>query len=247
MRAVWVRWVALAGAVWAGACAHRGVADNPNVSLIGQPRPSRGPDCELQVFFATLPPYQVDEIASTRVSCSGVSGGREGCVGLIKQHACETGSDTVFGFRETVGDGRTYMSATLGLRREAPPPAPGTVATPASVPSGVAGEASCSPICSPGFACAAGQCIPQCNPPCEAGETCSRKRICEPAGAGAPPAGVTAPRGAGAPPPTANPALAPSWPPPPSSPPAPPILPPRGRPARAPESRAPESHTHPGE
>ncbi|HEY6863507.1 MAG TPA: hypothetical protein VI319_06365, partial [Burkholderiales bacterium] len=44
---------------------------------------------------------------------------------------------------------------------------------------------SCDPPCSPGFACKAGACEPVCNPACEKGETCTRKRICEPTPAGA--------------------------------------------------------------
>ena len=47
------------------------------------------------------------------------------------------------------------------------------------VPARGAADA-CQPICSPGFACQGGRCIPQCNPPCEGGEMCSRKRLCEP-------------------------------------------------------------------
>ena len=53
------------------------------------------------------------------------------------------------------------------------------------VPAGGAANA-CQPICSPGFACQGGQCIPQCNPPCAEGEICNRQRVCEPTG-GKPP------------------------------------------------------------
>jgi hypothetical protein len=39
---------------------------------------------------------------------------------------------------------------------------------------------SCSPICSPGFSCNAGICIPQCNPACTEAETCGNDRLCHP-------------------------------------------------------------------
>jgi hypothetical protein len=47
----------------------------------------------------------------------------------------------------------------------------------------VSSGAVCAPICSPGFACESGQCIPQCNPACEPTEVCNRHRTCEPAAA----------------------------------------------------------------
>jgi hypothetical protein len=38
----------------------------------------------------------------------------------------------------------------------------------------------CNPICSPGFSCNAGTCIPQCNPACTEAETCGNDRVCHP-------------------------------------------------------------------
>lgn len=38
----------------------------------------------------------------------------------------------------------------------------------------------CSPPCSPGFACNAGQCVAQCNPPCPEGMWCGADRSCQP-------------------------------------------------------------------
>jgi hypothetical protein len=228
MRAGWVGragW-ALVAAVCAG-CVHD---DNANISYIGSPRPARGANCELQVFFSTKPLYPVTEIASTRVQCSHYSGGREGCVSLIKKQACEAGADTVFGFEEAVRvpvgmfvtptNQTTFMTATFAVR------AAGVVAA-APTASGVAADGSCNPICSPGFACAAGQCIAQCNPPCEAGEVCSRKRVCEPAGAtpqpvaAAPYAPPPAARPQPQPQPQPQPASLPPMPPPPSKRPPP--------------------------
>ena len=224
----WVSWVgrAVAGVLCVGACAHH-ASEHSDTSLVGPAQANRGPNCELQVFFSAPPPYPVTEIASTRVQCSGYSGGRDECIFLIKQRACEAGADTVFAFKETllaVGNPigilsrrnqTTFITATFAVRA-----APG-----------VAAGDGCSPICSPGFACAAGQCVPQCNPSCLPGEVCSRARVCEPAGAGA----QAQPAPAPPPSPAAAPAIArpaPAWPPPPSSLPPPP---PRRPPARAPE------------
>jgi hypothetical protein len=39
---------------------------------------------------------------------------------------------------------------------------------------------ACNPICSPGFSCNAGTCMPQCNPACTEDETCGHDRLCHP-------------------------------------------------------------------
>jgi hypothetical protein len=232
----WAR-AAVVAALGLAACAHQ-----DDVTYLGPPRPSRGPNCDLQVFLSTVPSYPVAEIGSTRARCSDFSGGRAGCMGLIKKQACEAGADTVFGFSETVDNfERTYMSATLGVRVagapavSAPPPGPAWppmagAPAPRVPPPGPAwppmaiDDGSCTPICSPGFACAAGQCVPQCNPACLPGETCTRKRICEPSGGGAVAAPAPSPAANAAPaapaaaatrpaPAGEAPRYAPAWPP----------------------------------
>jgi len=213
------------------------------VTPTGPAPPSRVDDCTVEVFVATRPTYPAIDVAAARVECHKL-GGRHKCMTELRREACRAGADTIYSVVETAGRDHTYVTATLALRdrsiRVSRTPAAEVTAT---QPPAVAGpERACDPICSPGFACVAGQCAPQCNPPCEAGETCSRKRVCEAAVAGASPAALPASPRPGAPPPPANPALAPSWPPPPSSQPAPRVLPPRGRPARVPESRS-----YPGE
>jgi hypothetical protein len=55
-----------------------------------------------------------------------------------------------------------------------PPISPGALADPP-------GAETCQPICSPGFACNAGTCVPQCNPACGGDETCGNDRLCHPA------------------------------------------------------------------
>jgi Domain of unknown function (DUF4156) len=42
-------------------------------------------------------------------------------------------------------------------------------------------DASCSPPCSPGYACQAGTCIAQCNPACGPNQACRQDRTCGPA------------------------------------------------------------------
>ena len=44
-----------------------------------------------------------------------------------------------------------------------------------------AGTDSCSPPCSPGYACQAGVCRAQCNPACGADQVCRQDRTCGPA------------------------------------------------------------------
>jgi hypothetical protein len=96
---------------------------------------------------------------------------------------CAAGGDTVYGFAEGINpDGAgMFISATAAVRRKAPP-ASSSAGT--AAPTDEAPGASCTPICSPGFACEAGTCIPECNPACEPTEICNRHRTCEPAAAG---------------------------------------------------------------
>jgi len=80
---------------------------------------------------------------------------------VIEPHdddGCTTGSFAIRGVVFFVSHGPAPVE---------PPPAP--------PPPGV-----CDPPCSPGFACKGGLCTPECNPACEAGEVCTRRRTCEP-------------------------------------------------------------------
>ena len=142
-------------------------------------RPPLAEDCPIQLFPATHPSYAVVDLAPVQVVCNrGL--GRAPCLEKLRRQACATGADTAYGFNEGISpDGAgMVISATVAVRREAPAGRPGAVtAAPVEEDSGSA----CAPICSPGFACQAGQCIPQCNPACEPTEICNRHRICEPA------------------------------------------------------------------
>jgi hypothetical protein len=210
------------------------------VTPTGPTQPARVDDCAIQVYGGP-PEYPAIDIASARAECSKLAG-RHKCMTELKRDACRAGADTIYGVNEIASTDYTYVTATFARRdrsvnvTRAPAPAPAPVAPPkppeaavAAPPPPPAPSADCVPICSPGFVCAAGQCVPQCNPACEAGETCTRKRICEPAApsmAGRPP---------NAPPPTPNPAFAPAWPPPAGKPTGPPVVR-RRRPTWPPET-----------
>jgi hypothetical protein len=177
-------------ALWFGACV------SSEVAPIGAARPSRPEGCPVQVYPALQPPYPVTQVASARAKCHFTQG-RNACIEELKKQACAVGADTIVGFSEGMMGEYTFIAATLAARTAGPAaPGPG-VATKRQ--SGAAGSGqgqgqpddSCSPICSPGFACQAGQCVPQCNPPCDAGEVCNRKRECQPAPTKTAPASAT--------------------------------------------------------
>jgi hypothetical protein len=145
------------------------------VTPIGPSRPSRPAGCAVDLFPTGQPPYPYTPIAKVRIECDPVR--RNTCQDQLRAEACRAGADAVVGFKESVEELTMFVEATLVAKAPAAPERPA-----------VGPGAACDPICSPGFACRDGQCIPQCNPPCEAGEICTRKRVCEPAPAAAPPA-----------------------------------------------------------
>ena len=245
MRAGWGRAVAAMLAL-PPAVACSGV----EVTQIGPKRVSRADDCNVEVFFSSPPSFPVMDIASGRATCQVLSG-RTACMEELRKAACRAGAHAMYGFSEAVRADYNYVSATFGVHdaivthrpiRDTPAKAPTSPAPASPAPAG--DGPACDPICSPGFACREGQCLPQCNPPCEAGEICSRKRICEPTAQGAqlpspvppPPTSAKMGRPPNAPPPAANPELAPSWPPsgPPPPPSEPQVVKRRGRDLRSP-------------
>jgi len=175
-----MRTVGVAAAL-AGAALFLSACTTSEVALIAPKRPSRGDGCGVQVFLTAAPPYPVVELATARAGCDALAG-RHACIEALMRDACHVGADTLFGFSETVRGDYTYLSATLAAQdaavthrpiQDAPAPKAGGAAVAAD------GGGGCDPICSPGFACRGGACVPQCNPPCEAGEICNRKRVCE--------------------------------------------------------------------
>jgi hypothetical protein len=141
------------------------------VSMLGPRRPARPLGCAVQVVPGT-PAGPVVNLASARARC--LENERGDCLAELRRQACAAGGDTVYGLSESVDQHITYIAATLALQ--------GQSGTSAPVPhTEAAGPGACTPICSPGFACQTGQCIPQCNPACEPAEICNRHRTCEPA------------------------------------------------------------------
>ena len=149
------------------------------VTMIGPARPARPAGCAVTVLPGKQPAFPIVDMATARAECHAIMG-RIACIDELRRQACAVGADVVYGFSESVDDSTTFISATLAYRvpsvRQAAPPA---AATPA--------PGDCEPPCSPGFACQAGTCIPQCNPTCDTGEVCNRHRSCEPAASAAHP------------------------------------------------------------
>jgi hypothetical protein len=138
------------------------------VTLVSPARPPlMGGYCPVQVFPKARPWYAFTDLATIQVLCDTP----DLCVDEMRHQACLVGGDTVYGFIQQPGFNR--VSATLAVRTE----------TVAGVPPSEAGwvaDPSCSPICSPGYVCLEGRCIPPCSPACAANETCTPARICTP-------------------------------------------------------------------
>jgi hypothetical protein len=142
-------------------------------------RPARPESCPVQLFPTTHPTYPTVDLQSVDVVCNRALG-RAACLEKLRIQSCAVGGDTLYGFAEGINpDGAgMFISATVAARGDASP-ASSNAGTPA--PADDAVGAGCTPICSPGFACQAGRCIPECNPACEPTEICNRHRTCEPA------------------------------------------------------------------
>ncbi len=149
------------------------------VTQIGPQRPARPPGCQVQIVPGTLAGPLVD-LASVRANCDDRTVGRDACFDELRRQACALGGDTVYALSESVSGGITYIAGTISWRGQSGSGAPGAAGNGAGV--------ACTPICSPGFDCQAGRCIPLCNPACAPSEICNQHRTCEPA----PAAGSTA-------------------------------------------------------
>jgi hypothetical protein len=137
------------------------------VAPVRPQRPALSDDCPVQVFIGP-PSYPVVDVATTKTRCYDR---RQDCLGRLRPEACAAGADTIYVVAEGVRERASFFTVELAVR--APPGA-----KPAGRPVQPV-EAACVPICSPGFACRAGQCLAECNPSCESGELCTRRRICE--------------------------------------------------------------------
>jgi hypothetical protein len=163
------------------ACASAASCASSEVAPDAPRRPPLPANCPVQLFPTTRPSYPSVDLGLVRAVCNRALG-RTACVDKLRIQACAAGGDTAYGFKEGINpDGAgMFISATVALRNRAgaPPPSAGAATVAPIVDAPAAG---CLPICSPGFACQAGQCIPECNPACESTEICNRHRICEPA------------------------------------------------------------------
>lgn len=139
------------------------------VTQIGPRRPARSYDCAADVV-RDRPSFAVVDLAVARAHCPFEEPPYRGCLEELRTRACQVGADVIYGLTETLsvpGNGG-QVNATLALRSGSAP-----------------ASDACTPICSPGFDCQAGRCIPLCNPACAPTETCNIHRTCEPAPAAA--------------------------------------------------------------
>jgi hypothetical protein len=96
------------------------------------------PACEVTIF-PELPPYPVDDLGPIQAPCYGAYRSPSAACGIyqpnLRQVACSSGADTVFGVYETVGpesgwpgSDRRVIHARLGRRRAsaAAVPSPGS-------------------------------------------------------------------------------------------------------------------------
>jgi hypothetical protein len=140
------------------------------VNYVGPAQTARPSDCRMQMIFGPLP-YAHQDIARAKTDCPDHQDDEELCIDSIRRKACLVGADTVYGISETREGEVSYLNATFARIL------PGPVDRPiSSAPARLA----CDPICSPGFACEKGTCVPRCNPTCATDETCTPQRLCAP-------------------------------------------------------------------
>src|SRR4051794_4981729 len=176
-----LRWPGGVGAVALAVALASGLVASCASTELAPSAPRRPPlpeSCPVQLFPAR-PSYPTVDLSSVRAVCNRALG-RAACVAKLHSLTSSGGGDTAYGFKEGINpDGAgMFISATVAARSEvAPASSPSAAPPPAEQVA-----AGCTPICSPGFPCQAGRCIPQCTPACEPTEICNRHRTCEPAG-----------------------------------------------------------------
>lgn len=89
---------------------------------------------------------------------------------VVHDRVCASGGDTLI----TEVNGFGIITRGIVLRKVASPAR--DTGAPATLAPAAAG--ACEPICSPGFRCNAGTCVPECNPSCTDGEVCGTDRLC---------------------------------------------------------------------
>jgi hypothetical protein len=161
------------------------------VTYLGSAKyPSKPEGCKMESFPSTTPDAAWDDLATVEARCHVQVSDRSACIEELQKQACRLGGDFIYAFKDGTRGANLVVIATVARRKEGAeakevaktgeaPSAPAPLQAKEEVPA--APETSCDPPCSPGFKCSAGVCEPQCNPACEAGEVCSRRRVCEPA------------------------------------------------------------------
>ena len=166
-----LRMALVAGVVTIGGCDIPSI--HTEVVRVGTFLPARGFDCPVQILFGPMP-FPHRDVARAQTTCPDHMSSEEACYDDMRRQACLAGADTIYGIAEGSVNGSWTVSATFARSLMV---APDSGAAP--LPSD--GGGGCDPLCSPGFTCRAGACLPQCNPACQANEVCSRQRTCEPA------------------------------------------------------------------
>jgi len=92
----------------AAACVHI------ELRRIGPDRPSRPPDCPVELIPQGKPSYPFVDVASGTVSCAKQ---RNRCLDEMRKQACVVGADAVYGFAETAESIYIHIMATYAARK----------------------------------------------------------------------------------------------------------------------------------
>lgn len=146
--------------------------------------PPSPPDCNLRVV-GTHPGPGYEEIGIITIEGDRSYGwgsyqDANEFVEQVRPELCAAGADVVI----TEVNGAGVVARGIVLVRGSGAGAAVPEAEPEPAP---ATASECTPICSPGFECSAGTCIPLCNPACAPTDACGMDRLCHPRVEAAPP------------------------------------------------------------
>jgi hypothetical protein len=138
--------------------------------------PAREPSCVFDVVGSHPGPGYVEvaqiSIEGNRSNGAGQYDNPQEFANVVHAKICAVGGDVLA--TEVNGVGVIVRGIVFHRVDEPQPPPQGRPAEP------VPAADTCNPICSPGFSCNAGTCVPQCNPACTEAETCGNDRLCHP-------------------------------------------------------------------
>jgi hypothetical protein len=134
--------------------------------------PAREPTCEFDVRGSVPGPGYVEigqlTIEGDRSMGAGSFSDPNQFANRVRGEVCAVGGDALV--TEVNGFGIIARGVVFHKTDEVAPKL-------APTPAVTQGE-GCEPICSPGFRCMSGACIPQCNPACAPTEKCGNDRVC---------------------------------------------------------------------